>query len=284
MNIKVIATSTSCLDYYPESIDIDLIRIKIHINDKEYIDGETLKAHEFYNLLNQNPKLIPKTSQPSVGELIHYFKQLANQGYKEVFITTISQQLSGSFNAIVQASKIVKKKIKIIPYDTNTVCFSEGFFALEAQRLLSEGFSVENVIKHLDVLKKNNTIFFVVNSLTQLINNGRLNKFQSLLGRFFGVKTILQVNQNGQIVLINKYLTVDKILNSLITKIQTYTKGRPFTLHILFTGNPDLKEKLRKLLEQKFQLFNILAIPSTPAIGAHVGNNVVGVGIFLHSQ
>lgn len=282
MNIKVVATSTSCLDYYPKNKDIDLIRIKIYINNKEYIDGETLKAKEFYDLLNKNPKLTPKTSQPSIGEIVDYFNKLANQGYKKVFVTTISQKLSGSFNAIVQAQKIVEKKIKIIPYDTNTVCFSEGYFALEAQRLFSQGNSIENVIKHLDFLKKNNTIFFAVNSLTQLINNGRLNKIQSLLGRFFRVKTILQVNQNGQIVLINKYLNVEKILNSLINKIKNYTKGRKFTLHILFTGNPDLREQLRKLLEKNFQLVNILSIPSTPAVGAHVGNNVVGVGIFLN--
>ncbi|MDV3167059.1 MAG: DegV family protein [Vigna little leaf phytoplasma] len=282
MKVKVIATSTSCLDYYPNNLDIDLIRLKIYINNQEYIDGDTLKAYEFYNLLNENSKLIPKTSQPSVGELVNYFMKILMQGYQKIFVITLSQQLSGSFNAVVQAQKIVKDKIDIIPYDTNTVCFSEGYFALETQRLLRKGVLISNIIKHLDFLKRNNTIFFIVNSLTYLINNGRLSKTKGFLGRLFGVKPVLQVNHEGQIVLLSKHLNIDKAVNFMLHRLQQYINNRKFTLYILFTGNIFLKNKLKKILQKIFQLTNILEIPSTPVVGAHVGSNVVGVGVFLH--
>ncbi|MGI3136310.1 MAG: DegV family protein [Candidatus Phytoplasma vitis] len=281
-NIKIASTSTSCLDYSPyKNHNIDLIRIKIFVNNKEYIDGETITAKEFYNILNANNNVDVKTSQPSIGELICYFRDLIKQGYKKAFVLTISQKLSGSYNVVCQAQKQLKDEIEIIPYNTNTVCFSEGYFALEAERLFSEGASVEKVIKHLDFLKENNTIFFIVNSLTQLIKNGRLNKTKGFLGRFFRIKPILQVNKNGEIVLIEKKISMKKAFFSISDKIKKYTKNKKFLIHILSTGNNHIKDEFKLFLEKEFQLEQIIEVPSTPAVGAHVGNDVFGVGIII---
>ncbi|WEK82256.1 MAG: DegV family protein [Candidatus Phytoplasma pruni] len=281
MNTKVVSTSTSCLDYYSEAGEIDLIRIKIYIDGKEYIDGENLSAYEFYEILNKNPKLVPKTSQISVGELVNYFKKLAQQGYKRVLVTTISAQLSGTYNGVVQAQKIVKDEIEVIPYNTNTVGFSEGYFALEGLRLFKQGASVSEVIQHLDKIKANNTIFFVVNSLTQLIQNGRLTKTKGFLGRFFRVKPILQLNDKGQIVMVQKTFSIEKAFDYIINQIKDYTKGRKYLLYLPFTGNPGLRKDFRVALEKELNLTNIFEMPSSPSLGAHVGNNVVGVGIIL---
>ncbi|WP_017192915.1 DegV family protein [Italian clover phyllody phytoplasma] len=281
MNIKVVSTSTSCLDYYSETSEIDLIRIKIYIDGKEYIDGENLSAYEFYKILNKNPKFVPKTSQISVGELVNYFKKLAQQGYKRVLVTTISAQLSGTYNGVVQAQKIVKDEIEVIPYNTNTVGFSEGYFALEGLRLFKQGASVPEVIQHLDKIKANNTIFFVVNTLTQLIQNGRLTKTKGFLGRFFRVKPILQLNDKGQIVMIQKTFSTEKAFDYIIDQIKDYTRDRKYLLHLSFTGNPELRKDFRVALEKELNLTDILEIPSSPSLGAHVGNNVVGVGIIL---
>jgi DegV family protein with EDD domain len=281
MDTKVVSTSTSCLDYYSDAGEIDLIRIKIYIYGKEYIDGENLSAYEFYEILNKNPKFVPKTSQTSVGELVDYFKKLAQKGYKRVLVTTISSQLSGTYNSVVQAQKIVKNEIEIIPYNTNTVGFSEGYFALEGLRLFKQGASVLEVLKHLDKIKANNTIFFVVNSLTQLIKNGRLTKTKGFLGRFFRVKPILQLNDKGQIVMVEKTFSIDKAFYYIINQIKAYTKGRKYLLHLSFTGNPELKKDFRAILKKELNLINILEMPSSPSLGAHVGNNVVGVGIIL---
>ncbi|QTX02661.1 fatty acid-binding protein [Candidatus Phytoplasma luffae] len=281
--IKVASTSTSCLDYYPRFLkNIDLIRIKIHINNETYIDGETIKASTFYDMMEKDDNLIIKTSQPSVGELVLYFKKIAQEGYKKIFVTTISKKLSGSYNSVIQAQKQVKDLIEVIPYDTNTVCFSEGFFALTAQRLFEANTSITNVIEQLDFFKKNNTIFFVVNSLNQLINNGRLSRSKSFIGRLFRIKPILQVNKKGEIVLISKKINIDKAFYFIVKKIKNYTKNKKFLIHILTTGNNILlKTKLKEILKKEFNLEDVIEVPSSPAVGAHVGNNVVGVGVIL---
>ncbi|QWB96377.1 hypothetical protein KHQ89_02790 [Mycoplasmatota bacterium] len=40
----VVDTSTGGLDYYPFEHEIEIIRIKIYLDDKSYMDGTELKA------------------------------------------------------------------------------------------------------------------------------------------------------------------------------------------------------------------------------------------------
>lgn len=128
VKIRVATTSTGCLDYYDKPNDIDIIRIKIIDGAHALLDGDTIKADEFYERLRNNPSWVPKTSQPAIGEVVEYFESLIKDGYEEVFVTTISNELSGTINAIKQAAEIVSDRIKVTVYDTKTVCFSEGYF------------------------------------------------------------------------------------------------------------------------------------------------------------
>src|SRR5690606_1518367 len=121
MLVKVASTSTSCLDYYKEPHDIDIIRIKLLDHGKELLDGTEITADDFYTRLRREPSWVPKTSQPSLGELVNYFEGLAQRGYNEVFVTTLSKELSGSYNGILQAADLVKDQIKVTAYDTKTV-------------------------------------------------------------------------------------------------------------------------------------------------------------------
>jgi DegV family protein with EDD domain len=222
---------------------------------------------------------MPKTSQVSVGEMVVYFESLALQGYQKVFVTTLSSALSGTYNSVIQAGKMVSDKIEVHCYDTKTVCFCEGFFALEAGRLFTEGKSLKQVMNHLDFLKANNTIFFMTKKLTQLIKNGRLVGLKSFFGRLLRINPILQVQQDGQIVLIKKTLSYNKAFLTIVSQIKEYIQNHDYQIHLIFTGQPELKNEFKQVLETQLGLKKILEIPLTPVVGCHVGDSAIGVGI-----
>jgi len=141
----VIDTSTGGLDYYPIEHGIEILRIKINIEGKEYEDGLTLKADKFYDMLKNDKELLPRTSQPSVGEVAELFQEYLNQGIEEIFVVTISSKMSGTYNSCILAAKEFEGKLKIKVFDTKTVCFSEGIFALEAKKMLDEGYSLDEI-------------------------------------------------------------------------------------------------------------------------------------------
>ena len=51
MKIKVATTSTGCLDYYDQDHNIDIVRIKLIVDDNELLDGLDIQAPEFYEKL-----------------------------------------------------------------------------------------------------------------------------------------------------------------------------------------------------------------------------------------
>lgn len=277
----IVDTSTGGLDYYYGTHQVRIIRIKIFLNDKGFSDGLELKAEDFYDIMRKNPDMVPKTSQPALGEVISFFEDLYNEGYSEVFVTTIASVLSGTHNVIKMAAEELKDKMKIRVFDTKTVCFSEGLFALEADRMLQEGKSFDEIEHKLSDMQKKNTIFFAVDSLTQLVLNGRLSGAQAFVGKLLKIKPILQVKDTGHIVSIERIRNIKNALTMITTKVKAYVQGKPYDAYILYTGNPSLREYFVSVIREELGLENLYEAPSTPVVGAHIGPDVIGIGIFI---
>lgn len=276
----VATTSTSCLDYFPHEEDIRTIRIKIDLDGSLLHDGTEIKADEFYKRINTDKTLVPKTTMPSLGELLEFFEGLADEGYEEVIVTTISSKLSGTYNGIVQVKNMLSDKIKIVPFDTKTVCFSEGCFALKASKMINEGKSTEEIVEKLTHMRENNKIFFAVDSLEYLVKNGRLSGAAGFIGKFFKIKPILELFDDGTIQAVEKIRTTKKALEGACDRVKNYIEGHQYFAYIAYTGD-ELKDFLEEVIKEKLGLENLLATPCTPVVGCHVGGQAIGVGVFL---
>lgn len=276
----VCTTSTSCLDYYKHDYDIRTIRIKIDMNGQLLDDGTEIKAEDFYSRMQEDKHLVPKTSQPSLGSLLEMFESLYDEGYDEVIVTTISSRLSGTYNGIRQCAEMLEDKMKIIPFDTKTVCFIEGKFALEAARMIKEDIPTDQIIASLENLRKNNKIMFAVDSLECLVKNGRLSGAAGFLGKCFKIKPLLEVFEDGTIQAVEKIRTTKKALEGVCDRFLEYTKGHKYEAVIAYTGT-ELKDFFVETIKEKLGLENLLETPCSPVVGCHVGANAIGLGIIL---
>lgn len=278
----VCTTSTSCLDYYEHTEDIRTIRIKIDMDGKLLHDGTEIRAEEFYQKMNADKNLVPKTSQPSIGELLELFEGLAKEGYEEAIVTTISSKLSGTYNGICQVKQMLEGTINIIPYDTKTVCFSEGRFALKAAEMIREDKPTEEILKTLDHMKENNKIFFAVDSLSCLVKNGRLSGAAGFIGTFFKIKPILELFPDGTIQAVEKIRTTKKALEGACERVKKYIEGhKDYFIYIAYTGD-ELKDFLVETIKEKLGFEGLLESPCTPVVGCHVGSQAIGIGVFLN--
>ena len=276
----VCTTSTGCLDYYPHNKNVEIIRLKIDINNKLLDDGTEILADDFFNLINSDHTLVPKTSQPPIGTLLDYFESLAKKGYEEVIVTTISSKLSGTYNGIYQCSKMLEDVIKIVPYDTKSVCFSEGCFALAAAKMVEEGKTTDEIIAKLDHMRDNNKLIFAVDSLEYLVKNGRLSGAAGFLGKMFKIKPLLEVFEDGTIQAVEKIRTTKKALDCVCDKFLEYIDGRDYFAYVVYTGK-DLREYFLNTLKEKTGVENLLETPASPVVGCHVGGQAIGIGIFF---
>lgn len=275
----ILDVSTGCLDYYKTEYDIRQIRLALYLGEDRYLDGEDIKADEFFKRLHDEPNLVPSTSQPSPGELLELFEGLIEEGYDEAFITTISSHLSGVYNGIVTVSKILEDKIKITIFDTKTVCFPEGKFAIEAAKMTKEGHTTEEIVKRLEEMRTKNRIYFGVDNLKYLVKNGRLSGAAGLVATMLKIKPLLEVQSDGRIVAVEKIRTTKKALERVAEKFVNDTANKDVEAYIVYTGNVELKEFLRKQLEER-GIIGLIEVPCSPVVGCHVGPDAIGIGFF----
>lgn len=281
MSKRIVATtSTSCLDYYEHKDDIRTIRIKIDMDGKLYADGTEMPADAFFNMLQNDPNLIPKTTQVPLGELMEFFNGLYDEGYDEVFVTTISSKLSGSYNGILTCADMLKNKMKIEVYDTKTVCFNEGIFALKASMMIKEGKTFEEIKEQLDYMSNHNLIMFAVDNLTYLVKNGRLSGAAGFVANILKIKPLLEVQNNGEIHSIKKIRTIRKALDAVCERAKEYTKGKDYFIYLVSTTQENL-DYLKDGIKDTLGKDSLLHVQGSPIVGCHVGPGALGVGIFL---
>lgn len=281
MSKRIVATtSTSCLDYYEHQENIRTIRIKIDMDGKLYADGTEMPAEKFFTMLQNDSNLIPKTTQVPLGELINFFDGLYNEGYDEVFVTTISSKLSGSYNGILACADMLKDKMKIEVYDTKTVCFNEGIFALRAAQMIDDGKSFEEIREELDYLADHNLIMFAVDNLSYLVKNGRLSGAAGFVANVLKIKPLLEVQNSGEIHSIQKIRTIKKALDAVCERAKEYTEGKEYFIYLVST-TPENLEYLKDGVKNTLGVDNLIHVPGSPIVGCHVGPGALGVGIFL---
>lgn len=280
MKKRIVATtSTSCLDYVEHNFDIRTIRIKIDMNGKLLADGSEMHAKEFYEIINEDKKLIPKTSQPSIGELVEFLEGLKDEGFEEVIVTTISSKLSGTINGITQAAELVDG-LDVIVFDTKTVCLNEGKFALKAAEMIEKDIPTPEIIQELEKMRENNKIFFAVGNLSYLVKNGRLSGAAGFIGNLLQIKPILELFPDGTIQATEKIRTTKKALDKCCEKFNEYVAGHKYEVTILLTANA-MADYLDSSLKEICGLENVKRSYCSPVVGCHVGGEAIGLGVFL---
>lgn len=277
--IAIITCSTSGLDYLEGYEDIKLARTTILMGNKEYVDGVDISPKEFYDKLN-TLKTIPSTAMPSTGQLLDIYSELKEQGYTEAIYISISEHLSGTYQNVC-LSKSYLEDFNVHPFDSKSASFSTGFMAMEAHKLANQGKSVEEILSYLEKLRDNDRIVFMVDDLKYLVKNGRLSNASGFIASMLQIKPLLELNDDGKIVGIEKIRTTKKAIDKVIKNFLDATNNGE-NAKFLFLFNTDAPEKLAYVKEHLEKIgidtSKLIDAPISPAIGCHVGKGVIGIG------
>ena len=115
MKYKIIADS--CCDLTAEmksELNVSLVPLHLMLEDKEFIDDENLSILEYIEEMKKTPTA-PRTACPSPEDFIKHFAGDEDN----IFIVTLSQELSGTYN-----SAKVARDIYLENHDKNIYVFS----------------------------------------------------------------------------------------------------------------------------------------------------------------
>ena len=287
--IKIMCTSTGCIDYAPErykNLGIEIIRVHVIYGGNEYKEGLDLDPVAFYEYLEtlEDPKKnLPSTAMPDTEDIRAAFEKAIADGYDEAIVYAISAYLGGTYNKICLIAKECEGRLKINVVDTKITSFSEGFLAIKAAEFAAKGMTSEQILKETDWIIRHQTFLGVDGKLDYLIYNGRLKGGKALMGQILNFCPVLTFNQGGECVALESVRTQKKALARCCELIKEKIGDRSTEDYVLFhvyTG-PSLINVLKEI-EPKFDLkTNHEAVIMSPVSGSHNGPWLAGYGLTL---
>ena len=287
--IKIMCTSTGCIDYAPErykSLGIDIIRIHVFFNGKEYREGLDLDPAEFYRQLEtiEDPKNhLPTTGMPDTEEIMECFDRAIADGYEEAIVYVLSSALGGTYNKICLVAKEYENKLKIHVIDTHLTCFGEGLLAIKAAEYAAKGMSAEEILKETRWSMRHQEFIGVDGKLDYLIYNGRLKGGKAFMGQLLNICPVIHFSKEGEIVPLESVRTPKKALArtcELLKEIIGDRDPKDYVLWHIYTG-PSLIGMLEQI-EEKFGIkTNHEAVIMSPVSGSHNGPWLAGYGLLF---
>ena len=191
MSYKIIGDS--CTDLTPDlkkDPHFQIIPLILQVGNTQIIDDETFDQKSFIELVKSSSES-PKTACPS-PEL---YKEAYECEEDEVFVITLSEHLSGSYNSAVLGKKLYeeehgKDSKKIAVFGSDSASCGQLNIAVYIQSLCQASFPFEEIEDKVRAYIKSMRTYFVLESLDTLRKNGRLTGLQAFFATALNIKPV----------------------------------------------------------------------------------------------
>ncbi len=192
--MKIRYVGDSCCEF-PEDFrkehDCVNVPLTIMVGDDVIIDDASFDQADFLKKVAAYPKC-PKSSCPSPEQYMSAFEGDVDI----VFVTTLSGELSGSYNSAVLAKQLYEEdhpdeKKKIHVFNSYSASCGEMQVLLKAAELVEQGLSFEEVVEKTEKFAYDDLkTYFVLESLEALRKNGRLSTMKALAATALSIKPV----------------------------------------------------------------------------------------------
>lgn len=247
MNYKIVVDSSADLINLKE-VPFATAPLKIITSEKEYIDNNTLDVAQMTDdLKNYSGK--SSTSCPSVSDWLNTFSDA-----KHIFCVTITSNLSGSYNSAVIAKNEYETNYperKVFVIDSLSAGPELKLLAEKLEELIISGKEFDEICNDITEYQKHTKLLFMLESLTNLANNGRVSKATAKIAGMLGIRIVGKASDQGTLETLEKARGEKKGLNSILQKLKDlgYKGGK---IRISHCFNKPLAELLSTALKSEF--------------------------------
>ncbi len=258
-----------------EKYDIGVVPINVHMGDEVFLEDVTLNPDQFYNWVKETGK-VPKTSQPTPGQYIQIYKEIAQPG--DVILSIhLTSKLSGTYESAVIASRELEKEgYRVIPFDTLAGTGIQGYMCREAREMDRAGKDLDQILKRMEEIRGGTEVLFTVDSLEFAQKSGRVQMLESILASVLKIKPIITLKE-GTLAVASKVRTRQASLEYIIQEMARRMGGKLINAAIIHAHDLntalDISERVKGLLNIKELFVEELSI----GIATHLGRGTVGI-------
>lgn len=283
MSDFVVLSDSSCdlPDSLVKDYDIQLIPFYVSFDQNTYYKERVeLTIKKFYHTL-RNENVFPKTSLPSVDDYMKTFTSYIKEN-KGILCFCLTSKFSGSYQSAVNAKNILLEeypnaRIEIINSIQATA--GQGLIVLQAAKMQMAGYSMEDVIEKIEILKQSTKITFFVDTLEYLEKGGRIGKVGALIGGVLNFKPLIVV-KDGELVPYGKVRGRKRALRKIIEMAEEIITDdfNSYEFGIAHGDCIEEAETLRKMLQEEWNIKMDLPLFEIGAtIGTNTGPDAIGI-------
>lgn len=215
MKRKLIADSSVDL-FALSGMDFASVPLTIATDERSFTDDEQLDVTQMLNYL---ASYIGRsyTACPNVEAWLKSY-----QGAEEIFVVTLSSNISGTYGAAVTAAALYKEECpnaKIHVFDTLSAGPEVRMLAKKLAEDISADLSFAEICQRGEAYMKKTAIFFCLQSFHNFAQNGRVNKTVAKLGGMLGIRIMATASDQGTVEILDKCrgdkATIKKFLEKL---------------------------------------------------------------------
>lgn len=278
---KFVIVSDSTVDLpkeYLQSKQVPIISLSYIMDGVTYEEMDGLSHKEFFEKLRAGS--LPTTSQINPEQAREALELFAKEG-KDILYIGFSSGLSGSYNSVRMAAEDLKEEypdINIITIDSLCACMGEGLLLYKALELKEHGMSMEEIAKWVEANKLHICHNVTVDDLNHLHRGGRISKTTAVVGSMIKIKPIIHMSDEGKLVVIGKERGRKKSLVSIVDRMEKQMQGYDNDIVMITHGDCiEDAEFVKKQVEERFGIHNVMINGIGSVIGSHTGAGVVAV-------
>lgn len=251
MKWKIVADSGSDireLDGLNQEVSYEYVPLMFNIGTKVYVDDETLDMKGFLDAM-ENESSASSSACPAPNAYAETYK-----GADNVIVFTLSSNLSGSYNSASLGKELILEQnpeANIHIFDSLSAGSEMNILVRKAAELISEGLEFDELVQKMVAYHKKTNIAFLLESVDNLVKNGRVNRIVGQMIGLLGIKLIGQRSEDGRIELAQKSKGTKRAMRTLLSEFDN-KKFNGQVMEISHAMNPESAEQLKKEVLAKY--------------------------------
>ena len=275
----IVTDSTTDLpkSFYEEK-NIPVISLSYIMDGVTYEDMNGLSGKEFFDKIRGGS--MPTTSQINPEQAKVALEPFVKEG-KDILYIGFTSGLSGSYNSVRMAAEELCEEnegSKIITIDSLCASMGEGLLLYKAIELKEQGKTLEEIAEWVENNKLNVCHDVTIDDLHHLHRGGRVSKTSAVVGSIIKIKPMIHVNEEGKLIVIGKERGRKKAMISLVDRMEEKSKGFENDVAMIVHGDVEEDaEFLKKEIQERFGIQNIIINGIGSVIGSHTGPGVIAI-------
>ena len=267
----------SCCDLSPELLKKTQARVApltITIDDTHYVDDGTVDIPPYLAAMKASKNPV-RSACPSPDLYAEDIKAADD----DCFIITLSSKLSGSHNAAVLGVQLAEEDMpekKVHVFDSESASAGETYLALMIHDLIAAGKSFEQIVETVEEKIRSMHTLFVLDSLDNLVKNGRISKTVALLANVLSIRLLMSDDGHGAIKNISKARGIKGALGQMVETCRKHTEGLAAAsqrLVISYCNCPERARQVRDMIREKCPAIGEIVMTPTSALSSMYAND-----------